>query len=395
MPKLAAALDALSDDVLARLSAAHFDRALLERWAARIGQGGPDANRVTGVVEPPRADDVVPAPAAATAEGAAALDRGRAAIARGEVAFVVLAGGMATRMGGVVKALVDALPGLSFLGYRLREIEVLRERFGGRVPLWLMTSFATEAPIAAALAPLLAAHHVGSADDDARRQLASFVQDVSLRLTPNGELFRTNDGAPSLYATGHGDLPDALRRSGLLDAFIDGGGKTLWIANIDNLGATIDPALLGWHLGHGAPLSVEVVEKVGSDKGGIPARLDGRPVILEEFRLPKGFDGARVRTFNTNTFLVDARAVRDLRASWTYFEVHKRVALEAHGGEPTGDALQFERLLGELTSTLDTRFVRVPREGLATRFLPVKDGPELDARRSDIAGIARDRGVIG
>jgi UTP--glucose-1-phosphate uridylyltransferase len=190
-------------------------------------------------------------------------------------------------------------------------------------------------------------------------------------------------------------LPDALRRSGLLDAFIDGGGKTLWIANIDNLGATIDPALLGWHLGHGAPLSVEVVEKVGSDKGGIPARLDGRPVILEEFRLPKGFDGARVRTFNTNTFLVDARAVRDLRASWTYFEVHKRVALEAHGGEPTGDALQFERLLGELTSTLDTRFVRVPREGLATRFLPVKDGPELDARRSDIAGIARDRGVIG
>ena len=52
------------------------------------------------------------------------------------------------------------------------------------------------------------------------------------------------------------------------------------------------------------------------------------------------------------------------------------------------------RVMGELTSALDTKFVKVPREGLATRFLPVKDGPELESRRSEILGIARDRGVI-
>jgi len=318
----------------------------------------------------------VPAPAAATAEGAAAVERGRSAIARGEVAFVVLAGGMATRMGGVVKALVEALPGLTFLGYRVREIDQLLLRYGGRVPLWIMTSFATSSAVEQAIAPF----------KGEGREIATFEQDVSLRLTPEGGLFKTTDGAVSPYATGHGDLPDALRRAGMLDEFLSRGGRAIWIANIDNLGATVDPALLGWHLMHGAPLSVEVVDKVGTDRGGIPARLDGRPVVLEEFRLPKGFDAARVRTFNTNTFIVDARALRDLKPSWTYFEVKKKVQDK--------DCVQFERLLGELTSWLDTRFVKVPRDGLATRFLPVKDGPELEARRAEIANIAQDRGVV-
>lgn len=373
--RIARALDALPPKLKSQLHAAHFDRQRLETLAQRVGKSGADANRVTGAVDPPRPEDVVPAPAAGTAEGAAAIERGRAAIARGEVAFIVLAGGMATRMGGVVKGLVEVLPDLTFLGYRVREIDLLHQRYGARVPLWIMTSHATSAAIEEAIAPLRET-----------RPIATFQQDVSLRLTPNGDLFKGEGGQPSIYATGHGDLPDALKRSGLLDEFIAQGGKTLWIANIDNLGATIEPSILGWHLGHGAPLSVEVVDKVGADKGGIPCRLDGRPVVLEEFRLPKGFDAAKVRTFNTNTFLVDARAIRDLRMDWTWFEVKKNV-----DGK---DVVQFERLLGELTSALDTRFVKVPREGLASRFLPVKDNDELDARRPEIANVARDRGVI-
>ncbi|GAC1520249.1 MAG: UTP--glucose-1-phosphate uridylyltransferase [Polyangiales bacterium] len=372
MRSFARPLDALPAEPKALLEHGGCARARLEGWSNRMGHAD---NRVTGVVEPPRPEDIVPAPAAATAEGAAAVDRGRAAIARGEVAFVVLAGGMATRMGGVVKALVEVLPGLTFLGYRVREIDQLLSRYGGRVPLWIMTSFATNAAIEEAIAP----YREG-------REVATFQQDVSLRLTPEGTLFRGEDHQPSLHATGHGDLPDALRRSGLLDAFIARGGRALWIANIDNLGASVDPALLGWHLGHGAPLSVELVDKVGTDRGGIPARLDGRPVVLEEFRLPKGFDANKVRTFNTNTFLVDARALRDCKPQWTYFEVKKKVGDK--------DVVQFERLLGELTSWLDTRFVKVPRDGLATRFLPVKDGPELEARRGELTSVAKDRGVL-
>ncbi len=359
MSALAEALAAIPEDLRAVLRSSHFDEARLVAMAQRIGAGGPEGNRVRGRVEPPAPGDVL------DVDGAHA-DAGRAMIARGEVAFCVLAGGMATRMGGVVKALVEVLPGMTFLDYRLREAELT-----GTGALWLMTSWATNAALTAAIGD---------------RPATCFGQDVSLRLTKEGELFLDEHGRPSPYAPGHGDLPDALVRSGLLDAFLARGGKVVWIANIDNLGANVDPAVLGAHLAHGAPVSVEVVDKVGADKGGIPARLDGRPQILEEFRLPTSFDASTVRTFNTNTFLVDARALRDLSMAWTYFEVRKKVS----GAE----VVQFERLLGELTASLSTRFLRVPREGATTRFLPVKDGAELEARRKEIDLVAHARGVL-
>jgi UTP--glucose-1-phosphate uridylyltransferase len=64
---------------------------------------------------------VLDVPDAASAAYADLRARGVAALQRGEVALCLLAGGMATRMGGVVKALVDALPGRTFLDLRLGE----------------------------------------------------------------------------------------------------------------------------------------------------------------------------------------------------------------------------------------------------------------------------------
>jgi len=283
---------------------------------------------------------------------------------------------MATRMGGVVKALVEALPGKTFLDLRLAEIDAVTRKFGARPPLWLMTSEATEGPIRAALGDRLKTGEV-----------ATFEQFVSLRLTQEGALFRDEHGEPSVYATGHGDLPDALRKSGLLDAFLGTGGKTVWIANLDNLGATIDPAVLGFHLAHGGPLTVEVVSKVGSDKGGGPVRWNGRRIIAEEMRLPLGFDPASMPVFSTNTFLVRAPDLKNLDMAWTYVEVEKKV------GEKK--AVQFERIVNEITTALEPVMLRVPRDGAAARFLPVKDPDELERRKPEIEAALRSRGILG
>ena len=368
-------LAALPPSLLARLAARGFEPAQLEAWAAMIGKDRDHRNRLPGTVEPPHAGDVLDAPIAGTAVHAECRARGEEALARGEVALCVLAGGMATRMGGVVKALVDALPGLSFLDLRLAENAHLARIAGKPVPLWMMTSEATEGPIRAALGARLDADN-----------LATFEQFVSLRLTPEGALFLDDEGHPSVYSTGHGDLPDALRQSGLCERFVARGGKTVWIANIDNLGATVDPAVLGFHLAHRGDLTVELVDKVGSDRGGGPVRWNGRPLITEEFRLPVGFDPAQVPVFNTNTFLVGAEALASLSMKWTYVEVEKKI----------GDrrAVQFERILGELTAGLEPRFLRVPRSGPGSRFLPVKDLPELEKRRPEIELIARERGML-
>ncbi len=371
-------LAALSPQLLARLRARGFDPERLRAWARDLGTGTEARNRLSGTVEPPAPGDVVDAPVAGTPEHARLEALGLEALQRGEVALCLLAGGMATRMGGVVKSLVEALPGRTFLDLRLAENAHLERISGHKVPLWLMTSEATEAPIRAALGDRL--------DDD---YLATFEQFVSPRLTNspgNAEIFLGEDGHPSVHATGHGDLPDALCRCGLLDKFLARGGKIVVIANIDNLGATVDPAIVGFHLDHSGPLTVELVDKVGSDRGGGPVRWNGKPIITEEFRLPTGFDPTKVPVFNTNTFLVSAPALQTLEMEWTYVEVEKKI------GEHK--AIQFERLLGEITAGLPSRFLRVPREGTASRFLPVKDVAELERRRPEIEAIARARGML-
>jgi UTP--glucose-1-phosphate uridylyltransferase len=373
-------LAALPAPLLERIRARGFDPDRIARWAASVGKDRDSRNRLPGTVEPPRPGDIDDAPTPGTEAYDRYREAGLAALSRGEVALCVLAGGMATRMGGVVKALVEALPGRTFLDLRLGESEHLERAAGAPVPLWLMTSEATNGPIREALGPRLREE----ADND---RCTTFEQHVSLRLTSEGELFLDENGEPSVYATGHGDLPDALRESGILRRFIARGGKTIWIANLDNLGATVDPAILGWHLGHGGPLTVEVVDKVGSDKGGGPLRWNGRPVIVEDFRLPVGFDPSVVPVFNTNTFLVGAEALQGLAMEWIYVEVEKKV----------GDrkAIQFERILNELTLGLPARFLRVPRKGVEARFLPVKDVEELERRRPSIEAIARARGMLG
>lgn len=373
---LANDLQKLPDATRALLEKHYFDTDWFLSMAGRLADDAPDRNRVTGRVTAPEGDDVTDLPAPGSAEAKRLEQVGLEALSKGQCALVVLAGGMATRMGGRVKALVEALPGKTFLDLRLAEMDALEKKVGRRAPLWLMTSHATDAGIRDVL---------GDRVDG--KKLALFNQYLSVRLTPDGKLFRDSAGELSLHAPGHGDLPGALKKSGLLDDFVAGGGRALTVANLDNLGATLDPVVIGWHIDHGKPASCEVVDKVGSDKGGIPARLDGRPVVLEEFRLPEAFDPATVRVFNTNTFHFDAKAIADLDMDWTYFVVTKKVEEQP--------VVQFERLIGEVTSQLDTRFLRVPREGAESRFLPVKDPAELEARRGDIETVARSRGMLG
>jgi UTP--glucose-1-phosphate uridylyltransferase len=357
---------------------------LFARARGEAGLSAEERNRVNGLVELPSDGDLPDAPSPGTASYERLSAIGLDALARGEVAFCVLAGGMATRMGGVVKALVEAIDGSTFLQARLRENAAWSERVHAAVPLWLMTSEATDGPIREALRRAEAPPHV-----------ATFLQDLGVRLTREGRLFLDEEGQPSTYAPGHGDLPDALRRSGLLARFEERGGKYVWIANLDNLGATLDAALLGDFIERRSDVQVEVAAKEAGDRGGIPVwadasegsgRLVRRLQVLEEFRLPRDFDPALVRVFNTNTFLVRADRVLRAEVHYGWFEVEKKVGARV--------AVQFERLLQELTSAMEASYVRVPRHGAASRFLPVKDFDELARRRDDIRAVARARGML-
>ncbi|MBM4781742.1 MAG: hypothetical protein GQE15_29030 [Archangiaceae bacterium] len=356
---------AIDDKTRSALGPYGFDEGLLQQFVQKLTST--QGNAVRGTVAPPDPGDVTVLPKPGTPEREALIKKGMQAIRSGFVGSVVLAGGMATRFGGVVKAVVPVLGDKTFLELKHDDVARVARKAGRAVPMFVMSSFATHERIK---------QHVDEKRlvSNGRPDIDVFPQFVSLRLTPEGQLFTEADGTTSPYAPGHGDLTFAMRKSGMLEKFRSAGGRILMMSNVDNLGATLDPALVGLHLQLGAKLTAEVVRKEKGDKGGAPARLNGVPQIIEGFRFPKDFDQDSIPVFNTNTFLIDADAI-DRDFDLPFYKVEKQV-----DGKP---AIQFERLVGELTAYLPSKFVEVEREGADGRFLPAKDPEEL-ARRLDM-----------
>ncbi len=343
-----------------------LDRERIEAFARGIAAGQLTAasNRLPAPVRPANEAEVAALDALPEAERRRLIRLGESAIDAGRVAVAVLNGGMATRFGGGVKGIVEAVGGRSFL-----EIKLAQARARARVPFLVMNSFAT---------------HTSTLEFLSSRGLDTsvrvFLQSVSLRLTREGEVFRGRDGRISLYAPGHGDFSAALQRSGLIERLRQEGVELVTLSNVDNLGAELDPLLIGFHLDSGCPLSAEVARTVPGDAGGAPAFVDGVLQIVEGFRYPEGFDASRLVFLATNTFALSL----DLLAqdhSLTWFYVEKSV--------DDRPAVQMERLVNELSARVETAFVAVPRDGSHGRFFPIKTWDDLEQLRSDSALVHR------
>lgn len=369
------------------LAHAAFDADLFAslRQALVRGDLGPDRSRLAVAPAPLDPTGLTRVPELAPEERARLAARGRQAIAAGEVAALVLNGGMATRFGGAVKGVVPVLPDderCSFLAVKLAGL-----RQAGPVPIVLMHSFATAA---ASEAHLEAIAWAGVPASERR----SFEQSLLPRVLPDGTPLPTLPGAAALADTtlfsapGHGDTLPRLQGSGTLEWLERQGVRHLMIANVDNLGATLDPVVLGAHLEaveRGCALSVEVVAREPGDAGGCFAVVDGRPQIIEGFRLPPGVDPGDYPLFNTNTLWVTLAALRP-RHPLTWFPVRKTI--EWQGGESI-EVVQFETLIGQLSEFVPTCGLLVDRG----RFLPIKTREDLAAAEPQMRAIVRAAGL--
>ena len=278
--------------------------------------------------------------------------------------MAVLNGGMATRFGGVVKGIVEAYGGRSFLEWKLLQARVLADEVGAEIPAVVMNSFATDEATRAFVT------------ERGLDEPLFFAQSVSLRLNPEGTLFVDDDGTASPYSPGHGDFAESLRRTGALEELRRRGVRLLALSNVDNLGARLDASVIGAHVVCGRRMTSEVTAKDPGDAGGSPALVDGRPTVIEGFRFPPEFDQDRIRIFNTNTFVFDLD-VFDETYDLTWLYVEKEVF-----GRP---AVQLERLVNEIAAFVPTTYLEVPRTGPESRFVPIKRPSDLEAARPQLA----------
>lgn len=288
---------------------------------------------------------------------------GTQALREGKVAAVLLNGGMATRFGGVAKGAANALGTRSFLDLRLTQLQDAGAQAGAPVPVVLMTSFATHEATAAHLREHA---RFGLREED----ILYAPQGISQRLTDRGDIFVEDNGTPSFYAPGHGDLPWALARSGAAEKLKARGVTVLFVSNVDNLGCTLDPALIGAHLRGAQPMTVELCDRLAGDVGGAPARVAGRVQLVEGFRMPAAFPPQELIGFNTNTFYFGWSAL-DPAIALGFYAVAKKVSGRT--------AIQFERIVGELSRTVGCQLLLVPRDPEQGRFLPVKTPEDLQS----------------
>lgn len=288
---------------------------------------------------------------------------------------IVLNGGLGTSMGLTgPKSLLSVKEGFSFL-----EI-ILSQSRQDKVPLCLMNSFSTEEETRSELSRL-----------EASPLPFLFIQNKFPKILQETLAPAVWQKATNMEwnPPGHGDVYISLYTSGLLDEFLSQGIEYAFISNSDNLGASLDHALLGYFAEKNFPFMMEVAQRRPSDaKGGHLARHDSGRLILREIaqcpaeELDAFQDIGKYRFFNTNNIWVNLTFLKALISS----EGAIRLPIILNGkhldprDEESPSVFQVETAMGAAISLFDgAGAVTVPRE----RFLPVKTCNDLLVLRSD------------
>jgi hypothetical protein len=232
------------------------------------------------------------------------------------------------------------------------------------------------------------------------------------RTTGEGADYTDNLPEQCLHPVGHWfEIPNLIKNGVLARLLAQRPQlRTLMVHNIDTLGATPHPAMVGWFQSTGSALGWEVITRRVDDHGGGLARVDDRVRLVEGLALPHEEDEFALTYYNSNTCWIDvdrllalfglaradladaakcAAAVRALGARLPTYVTLKDVKKRwGHGQEDVYPVAQFEKLWGDMTALPEctNAFALVPR----LRGQQLKDQAQLDGwvRDGSAAAIA-------
>jgi hypothetical protein len=215
-----------------------------------------------------------------------------------------------------------------------------------------------------------------------------------------GRDYTDNLAQQCLHPVGHWfEIPNLLR-NGVLAELLEQRPqlRTLFLHNIDTVGADVDPALLGLHLESGTCLTFEVISRRIEDLGGGLASIDGRTRLVEGLALPDEEIEFELSYYNSMSTWIDidrlldvfkltraglrdtlrvGEAIRELGARLpTYITLKDVKKRWGHGQEDVFPISQYEKLWSDMTSLPEVAcgFVVVQRR----RGQQLKDSAQLD-----------------
>ncbi|HBV62486.1 MAG TPA: UDP-N-acetylglucosamine pyrophosphorylase [Rhodopirellula sp.] len=320
-----------------------------------------------------------------------ARERGERALRNGELGAVIVAGGQGTRLGfdqpkGMFP--IGPVSGRTLFQFFADRLLAVNEKYGCRIPLYIMTSDATDQETRKYFA---ANENLGIPAED----LYIFKQGVMPAVdAATGKLLMQSTSSLALSPDGHGGTVSALHGCGCLADAAKRGIQHLAYIQVDNpLAHLCEPELIGHHLMAASEMTTQVVQKRHpTEKVGNVVLVDGQVQIIEYSDLPESAaeatheDGSlklwagniAVHLFNLD-FLQRVVGQAD---SLPFHRALKKVPFCDDRGQlvtpAEPNATKFERFIFDLLPIANNAFVVESRASEA--FAPVKNanGAETD-----------------
>ena len=344
------------------------------RWAALAAKAGPPpAMRLSGSGVPFTKHE--------------ARRRGAELLRAGKIGMILVAGGLGTRLGfdqpkGMFP--IGPLSSRPLFQVLIEQLLAVARRYGARIPLYLMTSPATDD----ATRQFLAEHHnFGLPAGD----LHIFCQSTMWALDDKWErILLESPGSIFLGPDGHGGMLAALAKSGCLADAQRRGIEQLFYGQVDNpLTQVCDELLIGSHALAGSEMTTQVVRKRDPlERVGNVVSIDGRVQVIEYSDLPEQFarqtsadSGLKLWAGNLAIHVMSVDFLNRCAAqadALPFHTAHKKVPFVGEGGtlvEPDKpNAIRFERFIFDLLPL--ARQALVVEADPAEAFAPVKNSDD-------------------
>lgn len=179
------------------------------------------------------------------------------------------------------------------------------------------------------------------------------------QLTPDNMIFFNNEKV-SLHACGTGELLTRINNEPVYSEFVEKGGKHVFIVDVNNVFASLDPAIVGHHVESKKKVSCEVVKRKPAEEGS---------VIVDAFEGVRLVDMKRIFETTesdhawlcTNSYLFDTDIdVDKVSIEWCRTQINQN----------NGVIIRYQKFFDELTKAYDTNYIGVIR---GERFLQVNN----------------------
>lgn len=371
--------------LLAQIAEVDFE---LVRKQAALLNAAPASEQGGGELTPPELF-TLQRDASAETTAREARELGAARLADGKVAFLLVAGGQASRLGydGPKGAYpVGPVSGRSLFELHARRLRAAQQRSRTTIEWYVMTSPANDQTTRDFFA---ANDHFGLDPE----QVAFFTQAMIPALDLDGRILMSSTSALFLAPNGHGGTLAALQRAGLVERARERGIETFSYFQVDNpLVRPADTLFLGLHAQSGARMSSKVVVKRdAAEKVGVIGYMDGQLGCIEYSDLPANLREAKdangrllFGAGNIAAHLLEVDFVHELTRDGLELPWHvarKRMKVIGSDGQATEtDGAKFETFIFDALGQSPVSVTLEVERGL--EFSPVKNAAGEDSAES-------------